>query len=168
LSKQSLAVSYYLDFLFAFSEVPQAYTETRTCFILLGLTMRQLFWTIAALLSLICFPATAHDVLRHHDDGRYYVNSGRYQGRIDDGRIYDNSGRYQGRVDSNGRHYDRSGRYQGRIDDNGRIYDSSGRYQGRVDANGRHYDSSGRYLGREDDNGRFYDQSGRYQGRVSR
>lgn len=78
--------------------------------------MRQLFWTIAALLSLICFPATAHDVLRHHDDGRYY----------------DNSGRYQGRVDANGRHYDSSGRYLGREDDNGRFYDQSGRYQGRV------------------------------------
>ena len=36
----------------------------------------------------------------------------------EDGRFYDNSGRYQGRQSSDGRYYDNSCRYQGRIQNN--------------------------------------------------
>ena len=79
--------------------------------------MQKIFFLFVSIFSLIFTGvAWAHGHGFSHHDGRYY----------------DDSGRYQGRVDSSGRHYDSSGRYLGREDANGRFYDNTGRYRGQV------------------------------------
>ena len=61
--------------------------------------MKALIYLLTSFFTiLLSVSAWAHGHGFSHHDGRYYDDSGRYEGRIDNGRMYDNTGRYRGQV----------------------------------------------------------------------